>query len=158
MGYVYFLAYDDEEFRYHFPVIKIGSTYSLEKRIQTLSTASAVPLLLVGFINANQPANMEARLHMQFKFHRMNGEWFKATPGFVEELEKLDLKASKLDGLFKFDEHINELENLRYELHRYKEINKNKNAQIDALLDRLWKVDPEYDRTVKSIWCKELRY
>ena len=154
IGYVYFIAYDNETFRRHLPVIKIGSTYNLEKRIQTLSTASPIPLMLAGFLTANVPKKLETKLHYQFMFHRMNGEWFKVTPGFIDELNKLDIKASKLDGLFIFDDQTNEIEKLRYQLHKYEIINNSKNATIDALLDRLWKIDPDYDMTVKRIFTK----
>jgi len=42
-GYVYFITFEDEEFRSKIPAIKIGSTYDIDNRWETFIHAETTP-------------------------------------------------------------------------------------------------------------------
>ena len=100
-GYVYFITFEDEEFRSKIPAIKIGSTYDIDKRMKSLSTGSPMPLMLIGFLVHKSHSHLEAKLQYEFRRFRMKGEWFMASPELLENIKKLDPKFSILDDLFK---------------------------------------------------------
>ena len=142
IGYVYFITFEDAEFRLKMPAIKIGSTYDIEKRMRALSTGSPMPLKLIGFLVHNPPSHLEAKLQYEFHEFRMNGEWFRASVGLIEELTTLDQKFDILDDLFKFDKEIAEKEWANYRVQRLLERIDKKEDTIKELLGHIKKVDP----------------
>ena len=57
--------------------IKIGRSRDLSARFSALRSASAEPLMLLGWIKAPNPAKAERELHERFDCLRSNGEWFR---------------------------------------------------------------------------------
>jgi hypothetical protein len=66
-GFVYFIAAGD--------AIKIGYSKNVRLRFQTLQTASAVDLVLLGHVPGD--VNFEQTLHERLAPHRRRGEWFQ---------------------------------------------------------------------------------
>ena len=141
-GYVYFITFEDIEFRLKIPAIKIGSTYNIDKRIKGLSTGSPVPLMLIGFLVHNPPAHLEAMLQYEFRRFRMKGEWFLANSELIEKIKRLDPKFAVLDDLFKFDKDQEEKAMADFLIQRFRERVDKKEATINELLEHIKKVDP----------------
>jgi hypothetical protein len=74
-GFVYFIAAND--------AIKIGYSKNVRLRLQTLQTASAIDLVLLGQVPGN--VNFEQTLHERLAPHRRRGEWFQDC-GMVREV------------------------------------------------------------------------
>lgn len=138
-GYVYFITFEDEEFRSKIPAIKIGSTYDIDKRMKSLSTGSPMPLMLIGFLIHKSHSHLEAKLQYEFRRFRMKGEWFMASPELLENIKSLDPKFNILDDLFKETE---EDARANFLVQKLKERVDKKDAIINELLDYIKKVDP----------------
>ena len=80
-GLIYFVTYDNVAWRATLPVIKIGATTDLPKRLSSLSVSSPIKLLVAGTIAAKDPYPLEKSLHRAFQRDRLNGEWFKDSLG-----------------------------------------------------------------------------
>lgn len=68
--WVYFALQESIE-----PLIKIGITTNIKKRLRGLSTANGFDVRLLGFRAGD--IVLERALHAQFADHRVRGEWFK---------------------------------------------------------------------------------
>lgn len=78
---IYFLSYEESD------LIKIGYTSTtVEKRVATLQTG--LPHRLIVLAHMDGSMSEEAALHRQFAEHRVNGEWFKPSPGLMELIER----------------------------------------------------------------------
>lgn len=141
-GYVYFITFEDIEFRLKIPAIKIGSTYNIDKRIKGLSTGSPVPLMLIGFLVHNPPSHLEAMLQYEFRRFRMKGEWFLANSELIEKIKRLDPKFAVLDDLFKLDTEQEDQAKADFLIQRFRERVDKKEATINELLEHIKKVDP----------------
>lgn len=141
-GYVYFIAYNDEELRKYHPVIKIGMTYDIDRRLKNLSTASAIPLILAGFIPSAHPKLIEDRLHIQFSKRRLNGEWFQVDKSMLEELHQLEILSSKIDQLFELDDNLEEIELMRIKIKRMEKAIKRRDEKIKELCACIKRLDP----------------
>lgn len=88
MGYglVYFVTYDNVAWRATLPVIKIGATTDLPKRLSSLSVSSPIKLLVAGTIAAKDPYPLEKSLHRAFQRDRLNGEWFKLNSKMLDAI------------------------------------------------------------------------
>lgn len=138
-GYVYFITFEDIEFRSKIPAIKIGSTYDIDQRIKNLSTGSPMSLMLIGFLVRNNPSQLEAELQYEFRPFRIKGEWFMAQPELLENIKKLDPKFSILDDLFNGTEENAQTHLL---IKRLRERIEWRDSIIKELLDHIKKVDP----------------
>jgi hypothetical protein len=67
--------------------IKIGRARDVARRVRTLQTASAAPLVLLGVIPGD--GKVERRLHRRFAANRIRGEWFRATPELLAHIDAL---------------------------------------------------------------------
>lgn len=138
-GYVYFITFEDAEFRLKIPAIKIGSTYDIDKRMRSLSTGTPMPLMLIGFLVHDPPSHLEAKLQYEFRQFRMKGEWFMAHPELLENIKKLDPKFSVLDDLFS---ETNDDSRAIFLIQTLKERVDKKDVIINELLSHIKKVDP----------------
>lgn len=103
-GVVYFVAYDNSEWRRILPVVKIGSTNNISLRLKQLSTGSPVKLVVAGLIDAAVPKTTELRLHAKFSTSRLCGEWFSYTDRMRDDLRKLPIKDNRFDELFNLED------------------------------------------------------
>ena len=103
-GLVYFVAYDNSEWRRILPVVKIGSTNNISLRLKQLSTGSPVKLVVAGLIDAAVPKTTELRLHAKFSTSRLCGEWFSYTVRVRDDLRNLHIKENRFDELFKLED------------------------------------------------------
>lgn len=78
-GCVYFVHAPSAE------MVKIGTTASLELRLTGLRMSSPVPLILLGAIPGG--AAKEGALHSRWARLRQHGEWFRASPELLREIE-----------------------------------------------------------------------
>ncbi len=85
-GLVYFVTYDNVAWRATLPVIKIGATTDLPKRLSSLSVSSPIKLLVAGTIAAKDPYPLEKSLHRAFQRDRLNGEWFKLNSKMLDAI------------------------------------------------------------------------
>ncbi|RMB02745.1 GIY-YIG nuclease family protein [Eilatimonas milleporae] len=60
--------------------IKIGVTNNIKARKRNLQTGNPLCLLLLGWINAVNPFQLERRLHQYFRGTQVRGEWFAIKP------------------------------------------------------------------------------
>jgi hypothetical protein len=130
-GLVYFATHDNDSWRATYPVIKIGSTTNLPKRLMTLSIGSPVRLIAAGTIVSSDAYNLEKSFHRAFSRENLNGEWFKLTPGMISIIRTHSVIDDRFDELFAFGPDVpdaNDLEivALREEIHRLK-------AQIEGM-------------------------
>jgi hypothetical protein len=152
-GYVYFVAYGNEELRKYHPVIKIGMTYNIEKRLANLSTASAIPLILAGFIPSDHPDFLENHLHCRFGKRRLNGEWFKVDAEMLRDLTLMNITNSRIEELFVLDDNITEIEILRAEVKHLERAWNRANKNIDELCISFKKADPQsYEMAITRIF------
>jgi len=56
--------------------VKLGKGNNPLKRLKTLQTGSADPLVLEGTIQTDEPFRVEKTLHRIFGAYRVKGEWF----------------------------------------------------------------------------------
>jgi hypothetical protein len=103
-GYVYFMAYDNADWRRILPVVKIGATNDVSRRLKQLNTGSPVRLVVVGIIEAAVPKTTELRLHVRFSTSRIRGEWFSYTERMRDELLTMPIKDNKFDELFELED------------------------------------------------------
>ncbi|MBF2001590.1 MAG: GIY-YIG nuclease family protein [Synechococcales cyanobacterium M58_A2018_015] len=83
--FVYFILNETHQ------AIKIGWAKDLQKRMQSLQTASPVALKLVKAIQVDSSKaaqELEQLLHQQFKELRLSGEWFKAEAALLHYLDE----------------------------------------------------------------------
>ncbi len=80
-GQIYFIQQGDNG------AIKIGYSTNPEKRLQTLRTASPLPLRILKIIVGGK--TKEKDLHRQFAHLQMDGEWFQSTPELLEYIATL---------------------------------------------------------------------
>ena len=99
---IYFATWDDDEMRRSNPVIKIGITTDLRKRLASLSTASPSKIIAAGFIPASDPIGLEAVFHKTFKASRLDGEWFKISSDMVETIRGYQIMNDRFNELFDF--------------------------------------------------------
>jgi len=123
---VYFATYDNATWRSIFPVIKIGITKNLPKRLTELHTASPVKIVVVGTIREENSSRLEKYFHSKFSQARLSGEWFKLSSGMVEAIRQYSIVDDRFDELFDFSEHPLdakdlEISALRGEVSRLKE-------------------------------------
>lgn len=98
---IYFLESGDR--------VKIGFTTDTKERISALSTASPVPLKLIGTVKGGMI--YERQLHKRFAAYRRHGEWFKLTPELRAEIEGiLNRYPDGLHGGFGEFEELSRLE------------------------------------------------
>ncbi|QKS15727.1 GIY-YIG nuclease family protein [Curtobacterium sp. Csp2] len=55
--------------------IKIGATRNFDKRLKTLQTGSAKPLVILGVVDGSFA--LEADIHRELMDHQLEGEWFE---------------------------------------------------------------------------------
>jgi hypothetical protein len=60
--------------------IKIGMSYSVVRRLGDFRAMIPVPVVPLGYVPSDQPANLEAELHRLFASQRHNREWFNDHP------------------------------------------------------------------------------
>lgn len=99
-GLVYFIAYDHAGWRATYPVIKIGSTTNLPNRIKSLCTGAPVGFITVATSPSKDPVTLERFFHQSFNRERLNGEWFKLTPGMIKTIRTYPLIDDRFDELF----------------------------------------------------------
>lgn len=103
VGVVYFMVHDNALWRAGYPMVKIGVTESdLSKRLESVSTSSPIPLMVAGVIKHRDPYKFEAYLHRMFQRERLNGEWFRLTPGMIAQLRTYNVDGDRFDDLFEF--------------------------------------------------------
>lgn len=66
--------------------IKIGTSSNPEKRLQSLQTASAENLVILGIIDGG--VQEEKKLHIMFAQHRLRGEWFLENDELVDYIKE----------------------------------------------------------------------
>jgi hypothetical protein len=71
--------------------VKIGRAHDVTRRLQTLQTASAVRLILLGSIPGG--ARVESRLHQEWRRLRLQGEWFRPDAALLEYIARVTGKA-----------------------------------------------------------------
>ena len=79
-------------------LLKIGISVNPYRRIRELSTASGVPVTLLGVWDVELNVRVvEAKLHKVFKDFRLEGEWFSKNAFTIEEFEaKIPCVSSKI--------------------------------------------------------------
>lgn len=147
MSCVYFIAYGEQEWRRVLPFVKVGFTNNLEKRMQTFSTGTPVPLVVAGFIETNSPEKLEAWIHdnMGMCGCRVNGEWFKINNHSMEIIDSLGdrIKENRIRELFMFpDNDHNDPSYLRNVVLNCNERIKELEGQNEIMRKRLIEIDP----------------
>lgn len=71
----------------HSGPVKIGFTVDLERRFNTLQSASPWPLRVIASVPANKLS--EPWIHGQLSAYRIGGEWFRWTPPVKSLVERL---------------------------------------------------------------------
>jgi hypothetical protein len=66
--------------------LKIGKSKHPQKRLAQLQTGSGAKLRLIATFDL--PDYYEKRLHKMMCFHRVNNEWFKLEPEYVQWLQE----------------------------------------------------------------------
>jgi hypothetical protein len=56
---------------------KIGVTNNIDRRVKTLQTGNASPIVVEYIEERYKPHKAEHYLHQQFSTRRVNGEWFR---------------------------------------------------------------------------------
>lgn len=87
---VYFLGEIEEG---HFRV-KIGVAKDIKNRVRQLQTGNSIELRLLGWIETDEPFNMERLLHTHFKKDHRRGEWFDIQAAQIYPI----LKRAGIDG------------------------------------------------------------
>jgi hypothetical protein len=82
---VYFIA-ENENDDYGSLRVKIGRTGDMQVRLRALQTGSPYELKLMGWIESDNDALLEQKLHQKYSTSRIRLEWFKLDPAdvFVE--------------------------------------------------------------------------
>lgn len=70
-----------------FGAIKVGFTLNLENRVDALEGTMKRKLEIIGIIKGDQQD--EKRLHAKFSDLHLQGEWFRETPEFINEINLL---------------------------------------------------------------------
>jgi hypothetical protein len=68
--------------------VKIGFTTNVPQRLARLQAGSPVALTVLAQIDGAQPFD-ERLLHMEYRAHRLHGEWFERCPEIEAEIERL---------------------------------------------------------------------
>jgi hypothetical protein len=79
-GYIYFIQMD------RIGPIKIGLSRDIGKRLYQLHSGSPYPLRLLGFVPGNE--DMEKRIHHNFDYIRLEGEWFLPHPLLLKSIKE----------------------------------------------------------------------
>jgi hypothetical protein len=103
-GLVYFVTYNNAAWRSALPVIKIGATADIHKRLIALSVASPIKLLIAGTIASKDPYPLERSFHRAFVRENLNGEWFKLTKGMLSIIRTYIIIDDRFDELFNFSD------------------------------------------------------
>lgn len=83
-GFVYFIKP-----KFRDGPIKIGSSTSLNRRIESLQTSNFEELEVIGAIERDDYKSVERELHLRFVQWRVRGEWFAASPELIEHVMNL---------------------------------------------------------------------
>jgi hypothetical protein len=75
-------------------LIKIGSSSNPQKRLSTLQTASAGPMVLL----AATSSYTESGLHRRFKSLRVRGEWFRPEAELLQLIEEEKDRVKRVDN------------------------------------------------------------
>ena len=152
IGYVYFVAYDNAVWRRALPVVKIGTTYDLNKRKAQLSTGSPVELVYAGVIETSNPKRLEYSLHARFAYAKFKGEWFDVGRWpMLNELKTLKIKDSRIEEFFGSWDEPSKMQTDMPLYHEAKAGNidskmraelKEKDALIEKMSARLAEIDP----------------
>lgn len=90
--YVYLIS-DSNNYTY-----KIGVSNNPEKRVKSLQTGNDRVLKIVHKVLCENYSDVETALHNQYKFLKVNGEWFDLTDTDVKNFPE---SCSKIDENFK---------------------------------------------------------
>ncbi len=74
--------------------IKIGLARRIYIRLGSLQVGNHRRLRLVGFLGG-KTAYEEGRLHVQFRAHRVRGEWFVPAPEVLDFIRSINLDAER---------------------------------------------------------------
>lgn len=69
------------------PMVKIGKTADVERRIESLQTANHEPLQLLAAIPAH--GSLERAIHLRFAEWKKGGEWFQLVPPLTDFILRL---------------------------------------------------------------------
>jgi len=103
VGCVYFITFDNAEWRRSLPVVKIGQTTDLQKRLGQLNTGSPFPLTCAGMIETSIPKRIEYSVHALMGDHRLrlNCEWFRVDEALINRINcNYKIKNPRFDELF----------------------------------------------------------
>lgn len=77
-GYIYFIT----EWGFIAPVLKIGRTNNVSRRISSFRTGTPFGILVYLIVEAEDCVSLEAYFHKRYGWSRIrnNGEWFWITP------------------------------------------------------------------------------
>lgn len=159
-GLVYFVTYDNDAWRKALPVVKIGSTTDLKRRISQLSTGSPVSLISAGHIlcdSGRKAERLEFSIHSEFNWCRLSGEWFKLDVVALNKLKSYDIKKSRFDELFvirDMDLTMTTLAHARDKLVEMTAEIKEKDRIIETMRRRLIEVDPMAYKYIPKTSCR----
>lgn len=77
---------------------KVGISSNPKKRLDTLQTAHAAQIVLVGLLaceTREEARAVEASIHRRLAASRLMGEWFAVEPAAVQEIPACDPKTSR---------------------------------------------------------------
>jgi hypothetical protein len=99
---VYFVVHDNAAWRRSFPVVKIGQTYDLGKRLSQLNTGSPVSLISAGVIKSSNPRRLESSLHAELAGYRlrMDCEWFNVNEDLIKRVSRFKIDSPRFSELF----------------------------------------------------------
>lgn len=95
-----------------FPYYKIGATTmgNVVERVKALQTATPFDLEMIAYARTSNVEEAEAKLHTQYHFQRLRGEWFYFTPKrlelVLEDFLVLDEIGWALDDVGRALEHL----------------------------------------------------
>ncbi len=156
-GIVYFITYESDEIRRTLPVIKIGSTFDVNRRISELNTGSPAAFILAGYIQTPSPRKTEHSIHADLDEFRLNGEWFHVDEWTLVKLRKYDISDSKIKELFGLtdrENHHARIVSLESDVRRMASLIEEKDDQIKTMTKRLVEIDPLAHKFIPKISCK----
>lgn len=146
---VYFVAYDEPEYRKILPFIKIGKTTDLQGRMQAFQTGSPIKIGVVGFVKSKDAHTLEHALHNRFGKDRIAGEWFRRSAGMVSSI-----RANYVVEGDRFDEFIDPPESHDVKIQKLEEENAMLRSNLRELEIKFYHLESKVPRKHASRFDK----
>lgn len=83
-GYIYFIS----EWGFIVPVLKIGRTNNVKRRLNSFKTGTPFGIITYLIIHTKDDVKLESHLHNRYAYCRIrgSGEWFWITPAMILDM------------------------------------------------------------------------